>query len=269
MKKNKITIVTPSFNQGRFIGDTIRSIWDQEGDFYIEHIIADGGSTDETVRVIKSYESKLKKNEYPIKCKGIDLIWWSKKDDGQADAINKGFEIASGDIIAWLNSDDFYEADALNRVFRYFNLNSDIDLIYGGMNFTDISGLITEEYPKSREYNFWQLQNSCYFFQPSTFFRKKVFKVAGLFDVTLHYAFDYEYWLRIGMNKDLKIKSVNMGVLSNLRTYRSRKTESGFVKQKKEVIRILSKKRLFLNYLFAHSIFIVFCDKMKSFIKLY
>lgn len=261
MDNKKITIVTPSFNQGEFIERTIKSIWDQEGDFYIEHIIADGGSTDETVGIIKKYEKLLDSGEYPIKCKGINLIWWSKKDDGQADALNEAFEISTGDILGWLNSDDFYELGAIAKVVDYFFSNREADLIYGDMNFTDIEGNLIRQCEYLIDYNFWRLQNSCYICQPSTFFRREVFKKVGPFNKKLHYAFDYDFWLKIGLNKQFKIKRVCMGVLSNLRTYKDRKTESGFIKQRQEVIKILFDKRLFLNYQLWHALFVVFLDR--------
>src|SRR5574340_1418719 len=114
-----ITVVTPSFNQGRFIDETIRSVISQEGDFYLEYLIMDGGSTDETVDIIKKYDRLIKEGKWPVKCRGIEYRWVSEKDNGQADAVNKGFKIARGEILGWLNSDDTYLPGALGKALKY------------------------------------------------------------------------------------------------------------------------------------------------------
>src|SRR3972149_7029872 len=108
MNDATVTIVTPSFNQGRFIGETIESVISQEGDFLLEYLIMDGGSTDNSVEVIKKYEDLLKGGGWPVRCRGIEYRWVSVKDNGQADAINKGFMASKGETLAWLNSDDVY-----------------------------------------------------------------------------------------------------------------------------------------------------------------
>ena len=87
-----ISIVTPSLNQSQYLEQTIKSVLDQAGNFKIEYIIADGGSTDKSVEIIKKYDQLLKNNQYPIKCKGIEFKWWSEVDDGQTQALNKGFK---------------------------------------------------------------------------------------------------------------------------------------------------------------------------------
>ena len=112
-----ISIVTPSYNQGKFIADTIESVISQEGDFYIDYIIMDGASRDNSIEVIQSYSEKL--NRCPVvftqgnaefrkygNCKGVSYRWISEKDTGQSNAINKGYKIAVGSIFNWLNSDD-------------------------------------------------------------------------------------------------------------------------------------------------------------------
>jgi len=130
-----VTIVTPSYNQGQFIEETINSVLSQEGDFFIQYIIADGGSTDNSVEIIKKYEKLLKEKKYPVRCKGIEYIWWSRKDRGQSHAINQGFKIAKGDILAWINSDDYYEPGAFDYIFDMFRKHPHIDMIYGDCYF--------------------------------------------------------------------------------------------------------------------------------------
>src|SRR5687768_13106779 len=94
------SVVTPSYNQGRFLAQTIESVLSQEGDFTIDYVISDGGSTDESVEVIKAYEAKLA--SWPVRCRGISYRWWSARDGGQTDAIQKGFAAATGDVLAWM-----------------------------------------------------------------------------------------------------------------------------------------------------------------------
>ncbi len=120
----KISIITPSYNQGNFIEDTIKSVIQQDYPNF-EHIIIDGGSTDNTLDILKRYPH---------------LRWISEKDSGQSEAINKGFKLATGDIIAWLNSDDYYERNIFSLVANYFQENSQCRILYGDMTFVDYSG---------------------------------------------------------------------------------------------------------------------------------
>ena len=92
----RFSIVTPSYNQGKYIEETIKSVISQEGDFSIDYVIADGGSTDNSVEIIKKYSKLLNDGRYPIKCNDIKFRWWSKKDRGQSDAINQGFNSTDG-----------------------------------------------------------------------------------------------------------------------------------------------------------------------------
>ena len=110
---NIITIVTPSLNQGQFLEQTILSVISQKGDFYIDYIIADGGSTDNSVEIIKKYDSLLREKKFKIQCKGIKYRWWSKKDKGQAHALNMAFKTGQGDVVTWINSDDYFEENIL------------------------------------------------------------------------------------------------------------------------------------------------------------
>lgn len=193
----KITVVTPSFNQGRFIEETIKSIISQEGDFTLEYIIMDGGSTDETVEVIKKYERLLEKGEYPIKCQGVRLIWKSEKDKGQAHAVNKGFTLATGDFLGWVNSDDTYMPGAVSKALEYFKKNKDVMMVYGEGYYVDERGNIIERY-KTEPFNYQRLAEHCFVCQPSAFLRRRVLDEVGSLDEGLHYCMDYEYWLRIG-----------------------------------------------------------------------
>lgn len=135
------SIITPSFNQGKYISQTIESVLSQAGNFFIEYIIADGGSTDNSVEVIKHYEKLLKNGQFPVACNGIEYRWWSHKDYGQSNAINSGLAVARGDVLAWLNSDDYYEDGALKKVATFFDLHPGFDLLYGSGFMVDEPGL--------------------------------------------------------------------------------------------------------------------------------
>lgn len=184
----KISVITPSFNQGQFIKETIDSILNSEYD-NIEYIVMDGGSTDNTIEILKSYGDKI--------------IWKSEKDKGQTDAINKGLKIATGNIICFLNSDDYYMSDTISYVMKYFAQNPDVYWLSGDYKIVDESGNEIQGFVKSYK-NFLKklplkptLKVVNYIIQPSTFWRREVFESVGEFDESLNYTMDYDYWLRI------------------------------------------------------------------------
>jgi glycosyltransferase involved in cell wall biosynthesis len=172
----KVSVITPSLNMGRFIEKTIESVRHPNS----EHIVIDGGSTDNTLEILED----------------SDIYWVSEPDRGQSDAINKGFAMARGDIIAYLNADDTYLPETLDIVISYFSENSDVDLIYG-------DGVITDELGNNpRAFTCGQVSLEdllccrCNIFQPSVFMRKGVFDKIGRMDENLHLAMDLDYWIR-------------------------------------------------------------------------
>ena len=189
MNKKKISIITPSFNQGAFIEQTIKSVLNQNYP-NLEYIIIDGGSSDNTVDIIKKYEKHLK-------------YWVSEPDRGQSHALNKGFKKATGDIIAWINSDDYYLSDTLKQISELFKQNPDIDIIYGDViNFSETK----ENYFKVKEFEPLDFLSRISIHQPGVFWRRKLLDKAGLLDESLHYAMDYDLWMRLFFNyKSLKI----------------------------------------------------------------
>jgi glycosyltransferase involved in cell wall biosynthesis len=181
----KISIVTPSFNQAQFIEQTIQSVLAQNYP-HLEHLVIDGGSTDGTLAILRRYEHSLK--------------WVSEPDEGQTQAINKGFKKATGDILAWLNSDDTYLPQTLQTVATFFNLHSEIDVVYGDALITNTAGQILlrrREIPFDIGVLLWGLNYIC---QPTVFIRRSVIDNVGYLDETLHYGMDLEYWLRIARN---------------------------------------------------------------------
>jgi glycosyltransferase involved in cell wall biosynthesis len=178
-----ISIVTPSYNQARFIETTIRSVLDQKG-VDVEYIIIDGGSTDGSVDIIRRYSDRL-------------AAWISEADEGQTDAINKGFALAKGDIFAYLNSDDTYEAGALAEVARYFEAHPDVGLLYGQANFIDAEGKVIGSFPAATT-DFRRLrQGYVHIPQQAAFFRGDLWKKVGPLDPSFYFAMDYDLWVRL------------------------------------------------------------------------
>jgi glycosyltransferase involved in cell wall biosynthesis len=203
----RITVVTPSYNQGRFIEETIRSILLQ-GYPNLEYIVVDGGSSDESVEIIRKYEPWI-------------ASWVSERDNGQSDAINKGFRAATGDIIAWLNSDDTYHPDALRTVAEAFAADPGTAMIYGGCDIIDEQGRRNTRYP-SRDFDLKILVTRWnYIPQPATFFRRDIYTSVGEVDVNLHYSMDRDLWIRIG--RQFKARLIDP-VLANIRYYDDCKT---------------------------------------------
>ena len=200
-----ISIVTPSYNQGEYLENTIRSVISQKGEFYIDYVIMDGGSTDNSVDIIRKYDEQLKNGIWECRCLGITLRWVSEKDRGQTHAINKGFQIAYGEIVSYINSDDMFFDDAFSKVAKHFHNNPQVDLLFGDGDVINENGEIQWEW-LSRPYDLKLLKSyhflwndfTNYIMQQATFWRRSVFDRIGLMDETFHYGMDIEYWLRVG-----------------------------------------------------------------------
>ncbi|MCX6181563.1 MAG: glycosyltransferase family 2 protein [Bacteroidetes bacterium] len=179
----KISIITPSFNQGHFIEETILSVINQNYP-ELEYIVIDGGSKDSTVEVIKKYEKHIS-------------YWVSEKDKGQSEAINKGLKRATGEIVAWLNSDDMYTEGTLWEVANFFSSNPDVDILYGN---------VWECFPSSREryinksFDYLKFLTGVNLHQPSIFWRRKLHEDVGYLSESLYYTMDYDLWLRLFYN---------------------------------------------------------------------
>ncbi len=178
----KFSIVTPSYNQGRFIRDCIESVQAQTGVEW-EHLVVDAGSTDETLAVLK---------EYP------HLKWVSEPDKGMSDGINKGFLRATGDWVMWLNTDDYLLPEALAHVLDWAQKNPDADVIYGECLFVDEGkNLIRRKTDHRFDFNIL-LFYGCYIASTSTFLRRKVVADGHLLDIRYRVCMDFEYYLRLG-----------------------------------------------------------------------
>jgi glycosyltransferase involved in cell wall biosynthesis len=181
----KISIITPSYNQGRFIKDTIESVLSQDYPNY-EHIIVDGCSTDNTLEIIKSYPR---------------VKWISEKDNGPVDAINKGIKLSTGEICAWLNSDDYYEENIFKTIVDLFESRNDLGVVYGNQTYVNESKMFIG-YDKNEYFtpNHLIHVSADGVRQPSVFFRKNLFiKLNGIND-KYRCAFDYDLFIRMLQN---------------------------------------------------------------------
>lgn len=176
-----VSIVMPTRNHAHFIRASIDSVLMQDYP-HLELIVMDGASTDDTVDILKSYGDRIR--------------WVSEPDKGQTDAINKGMNLARGEVLAYLNSDDLLLPDAVQKVVRKFQQHPECDMLYGAADYIDEDGVVTGSY-LTDEYSFHRLMHDCCVCQPAAFWRRRITDRIGPFDETLQTAMDYEYWLRM------------------------------------------------------------------------
>ena len=177
-----VSIVTPSYNQASFLEQTIQSVLKQDYT-RIEYIVVDGASTDDSFEIIKKYNDHL-------------AYWISEKDSGQAEAINKGFVRAKGEILAWLNSDDYYLPDTISAVVKCFEENPDVVMIYGDMLAVNGDGQ-TINVLKYKQLSLEDLLCFQIIGQPSVFFRRSALEITGLLDTSFHFMLDHHLWIRL------------------------------------------------------------------------
>lgn len=231
----KITVITPSYNQGQFLEATIQSVLDQHYP-NLQYGIVDGGSTDNSIDIIKKYENKF----------DFTII---EKDNGQADALNKGFAKADGELICFLNSDDTFPTGTLNYVGRHFMEDPNLNWLVGHTRYIDADNnpgdlLKCDGGDWSLAGALMRKKNFC-LPQPSVFWRRKLTTHAGKFDTDLHYCFDYDMWCRFihnGHKPQLVDKS-----LSNYRLHEDSKSCSGEIEFAKDHRVIRSRMAQYLS----------------------
>ncbi len=207
MSDLKISVITPSYNQGEYIEETIQSVIRQNYS-NIEYFIIDGGSTDNTIEIIKRYESHID-------------FWVSEADEGQSHAINKGLQRSTGDIVAWLNSDDqYFSADTLKQVAEFFNKHKSVDACYGNNVYVDANGEVLYLRMAPRFFSIKLLKKWNYIHQPTVFLRRDVVSNFHI-NNELDYIMDYEYWLRVSSR--YKFRYLN-AIISASRWHRNCKT---------------------------------------------
>ncbi len=222
--KPLVSIITPSYNQGVFIRETIESVLSQDYD-NIEYIVVDGGSTDNSLDIIKEYEGRL--------------TYISEKDNGQSDAINKGFKMAHGEIVAWLNSDDVYEPNCISKAVEEFQKNDKLGLLYGDGYIIDDASDKIKVFEYTQEFDYWKLVNFWdYIMQPATFFKRETLASVGYLDENLHYCMDWDLWIKLAAVSEVKYIPE---LLACSREYGDTKTSTGGDKRLSEIIRLLQK----------------------------
>jgi glycosyltransferase involved in cell wall biosynthesis len=218
-----MSVVTPSFNQGRFIGRTIESVLNQDVP-PLEHLIFDAVSTDETAGVLARYGDRVRA-----------VI---EKDQGQADAVNKGLRAARGDVIGWLNSDDVYFPGACRAVLQAFEADPTLDVVYGEADHIDADDKVIEAY-YTEPFDYDRLKEVCFVCQPAAFFRRRVVERAGELRADLRYCMDYEYWLRVCASKPPRFLAVK---LAGSRLYAETKTLGSRAPVHREILQMLTEK---------------------------
>jgi glycosyltransferase involved in cell wall biosynthesis len=234
----KISIVTPSYNQARFLEKALLSVWTQQGDFDLEHIVADGGSTDGSVELLKKYARLFRTGEFNHSCRSFTFHWWSCKDNGQSDALNKGFTASTGEIIGWLNSDDTYiNPKSLSALLQPF-LDEKTDIVIGNGyhideedNVLDIPCLISKLDNSEFQQRIETLPCYNFILQPATLFRRSVWQGCPL-DEKYHYIMDWAFWIE-AQQKGFRFFKINDFTATN-RLHGDAKTVEGGINKYKE-----------------------------------
>jgi glycosyltransferase involved in cell wall biosynthesis len=178
-----VSIVTPSYNQARYLEETICSVLGQSYP-HIEYLLIDGGSSDGSLEIMQRYASRLAE-------------WVSERDQGQTDAINKGFARARGDILAWLNSDDTYLPNAVAEAVSYLQAHPEAGMVYGDANLIDEAGRVIGKFPAAQT-DYRRLRRGyVHIPQQAAFFRAALWRQVGPLDPTFYFAMDYDLWVRL------------------------------------------------------------------------
>jgi glycosyltransferase involved in cell wall biosynthesis len=219
-----VTVVTPSYNQGRFIAATIESVLAQDYP-NVEYMIIDGASTDDTAEVVARYAGRL--------------TFVSEPDRGQSEAINKGFHRARGEYVAWLNSDDLFLPGAISAAVAALRTNPEAGAVYGEGYQIDEAGNVISRFAVTQKFNLWNLLNvSDYILQQTVFFRRSVFDDIGFLDEELHYGMDWDILMRIGLRYPLVYVPHDMGAI---REYPTAKSFAGGAKRARELTAIMRR----------------------------
>ena len=217
-----VTIVTPCLNAARFLDETIRSVLAQDYP-RIEYIVIDGGSTDGTLDILRSYEHALR--------------WESAPDRGTADAVNRGFALGQGEILGFLNADDRYDPQAVSAAVHCLREYPEAAGVYGDAWWIDENGARIAPYPV-RDFDRQLLERECFICQPASFFRRGPFEYTGGLDPDLNLTFDYEFWLRL--TRTFSLRRIDR-TLADSRMHRANKTLSQRQRVFRETFQVLRR----------------------------
>lgn len=215
-----VSIITPSYNQGTFIRETINSVLSQDYP-YIEYIIIDGGSTDNTLEILNEYRNKL--------------YYVSEPDEGQSDAVNKGLKKANGEIIGWINSDDLYYPGVISKIVDIFRNYPTIDVVYGEGYHISKSGTEISRYP-TELFDYQKFAERCFICQPTVFFRRECLESTGFLNKELQLCMDYDLWIRMGKKHNFFYFPEK---IAKSRIYRENKTCSRTGEVFKEILKMI------------------------------
>ena len=243
--KTLISIITPSFNQAQFIEKTILSVLDQDYHGF-EHIVMDGGSTDGTIDILKKYPH---------------LKWVSEKDHGQANAINKGFNLARGEILAWLNSDDYYEKNIFRSIVEIFDADHKCNFLYGDITYVSINDEIIRKITGDILTRKNLIINPDVVRQPSCFWRKSLQNKVGTVNENLNLVMDYDLFSRISQFTKFKYVERNF---SYYRTYSNTKTLANQRQQVLELLKVSFKNNGYVHPRMIKLLFERYLNSFKS-----
>lgn len=207
----KISIITPCLNSEKYIRETVESVLSQKGDFFLEYIVIDGESTDATLSILEKYLNMLREGTYPVHCRGIEFQFFSEKDAGMYDALSKGLEKVTGDIVAYINSDDFYLPNSFSTVSDIFSSYDDVDWLTGMPTCFNEKGQMIETFLPLGYPSGWiqrGLHGTALYYlqQESIFFRTGILNNLDFGKLkTFRYAGDYYIWHSAALHSDLYI----------------------------------------------------------------
>jgi glycosyltransferase involved in cell wall biosynthesis len=217
-----ISIVTPSFNQGQFLEETMLSVLEQDYP-NIEYIVIDGASQDNSVEIIRKYADRL-------------AYWVSEPDKGQTEAINKGFAQAHGEILAWINSDDTYSPGAFREAVTFLQSQAVVGAVYSDLHFIDESGRVVGQFPAAQT-DLRRLRHGyVHIPQPATFFRADLWRQVGPLDDSFFFAMDYDLWVRLAQVSQLQYLPGR--VWANFRLHAGAKTVDADARCWPEMLRV-------------------------------
>ncbi len=235
----KFSIVTPCYNMEKYLEETIKSVVYQKGDFEIEYIIIDGGSTDHSLSIIKKY-AEMVKMDSKLNCRNVTLLYVSEKDNGMYDAINKGFKIATGDIFSWINSDDKYLQNAFSVISNTFSTYSSIKWIKGKtvfVNEDNQSNSISPCYIFNQKWMQRGIYGRYAYFvnQDSVFWRKDLWLKAGPIAKNLKLAGDYDLWIKFATHEELWSINYEVSSFMSRDGQLSKKHEKEYRREQQEI----------------------------------
>jgi glycosyltransferase involved in cell wall biosynthesis len=235
-----VSIVTPCYNAGRFLEETVQSVLAQDYPD-IEYLVMDGGSTDGSLEILERCRHRLQ--------------YVSAPDRGQADAVNRGFQLSHGSISAFLNADDTYLPGAISQAVRCLVDHPEAGVVYGEAYHVSETGEIIGRYPTS-PFDPERFRYQCYICQPAAFMRREAFQAVGMLDTDLHFALDYDLWIRLARHYSmLKIDPY----LAHSRMYPENKTLGQLRQVFQEVLLVLRRHYDFIpsNWLYGYSDYLI------------